>query len=370
MWSLSAHPRRPRPSTGGTAALILWIAWFCACLSPAVLWSSGTQAQGAAPSPEVHQAYQDLIGRAVAHFDGGHLSEALVLFRQAHELVPSARTLRGIGLVQFARSDYAAAIVALEASLADERRPLTAAQRTEVDETLARARGFVSPLLLTANPPADRVLVDGVEVDEEATYLNPGRHQIVLELAGHRTVDRTVVVDGGSPLEVDVQFEPLVVAEGPRVGEPPEPEGVPIHIVGNEPGLTLHAVPLDGGSQSREVCTAPCETRLLPGSYRFGVSRSLEAPLQANEAELDGPSDVLVEFHSRTVFQIIGWVLLPVTLIGAPLLAIPTSTWDQGLRTGLVVGGLVVGLTATTALTQFKDGASVEVTPRGATHDD
>ena len=47
-----------------------------------------------------HEAedYQAAVRQAVAELEAGHYPEALALFREAHELSPSARTLRGLGL--------------------------------------------------------------------------------------------------------------------------------------------------------------------------------------------------------------------------------------------------------------------------------
>ena len=42
-----------------------------------------------------------LIGDAVAEYDAGHFQEARALFRQAHERQPTARTLRGIGMLNY-----------------------------------------------------------------------------------------------------------------------------------------------------------------------------------------------------------------------------------------------------------------------------
>src|SRR4051794_41142067 len=97
-----------------------------------------TSATSAEPSPQVQREYHALAARAVAAFDAGHFAEARALFLRAHELWPSARTLRTLGMTAFDLQMYPEALRELQAALADQRRPLDAAQRTQVAELIKR----------------------------------------------------------------------------------------------------------------------------------------------------------------------------------------------------------------------------------------
>src|SRR5262245_21535053 len=66
--------------------------------------------------------YREAIEAAVEELNAGLYEEALAQFSRAHELQPSARTLRGIGLAAYELRDYVRAVEALEASLEDPRR--------------------------------------------------------------------------------------------------------------------------------------------------------------------------------------------------------------------------------------------------------
>jgi hypothetical protein len=84
-----------------------------------------------APRAET-QAYRSLISDAAAEYDAKHFAEARALFRRAHELEPSARTWRGIGMAAFELRDYVKSLRALEASLVDSRLPLIGSERDQV----------------------------------------------------------------------------------------------------------------------------------------------------------------------------------------------------------------------------------------------
>src|SRR5450631_2923424 len=85
-------------------------------------------------SPEKQQ-YRAVIDDATAEYGAHHFAEARALFRRAHEMEPSARTWRGIGMSAFELRDYTKSLRALEASLVDSRLPLRGTERDEVQTT-------------------------------------------------------------------------------------------------------------------------------------------------------------------------------------------------------------------------------------------
>jgi tetratricopeptide (TPR) repeat protein len=111
----------------------------------------------AQPARDVHDAnvereYQSAIDEALYEYERSDWEEAAALFRRAHELIPSARTLRGLGLSAYEARRYRDAIRFLTESLSDSRRPLTAKQREEIVATLDRAKLFVGYLKLRIEP--------------------------------------------------------------------------------------------------------------------------------------------------------------------------------------------------------------------------
>jgi tetratricopeptide (TPR) repeat protein len=164
--------------------------------------------------------YQAVIGEAVAEFDAGHFEEARALFRRAHQLSPSARTLRGLGFASFELRDYVAAHRALEASLASEQRPLTPAQRAEVEELLERTRRFVGVFRIEGPPPGATILVGGRPAELEPDgrlILAMGEHR----LSSEETESTAVMVGGGEDATITLRVTDEPPAEEAQAPPPP-----------------------------------------------------------------------------------------------------------------------------------------------------
>jgi hypothetical protein len=156
-----------------------------------------------------------LIGDAVSEYEAGHYQEARALFRQAHEKLPTARTLRGIGMASFELRDYVEAVRALTASLRDQRRPLTAEQKRHAEALLARAHTFVGRYTMKVQPAGSSLFVDGhpAELEPDNVLLLPfGRHQLSLRCGtcAPTELDKEVDVAGGErrDLELTLQVAP------------------------------------------------------------------------------------------------------------------------------------------------------------------
>jgi len=300
-------------------------------------------------------AYRALIQDAVEQSRSGHLQEALALFVRAHELRPSARTLRGIGLVRFGLSDYAGTIRALEASLVDERRPLSDEDRAEAEEVLARARRFVAWVELSVEPPDATVTIDGrpLEPAEDGSVaLNPGRHELRFEAPERRAEVRALTVEGGTRQALEIALRPDVE---PATLEPET--GLEVRVTSEPQGLLLHATPLDDDGEAvphavAEVCIAPCEARLEPGLYRLGVGRPAQTPTAVGEYRIDEPLSVTMHFEDRGDPRTAGWIVggagLGVALV---VLATMAAVNNSGPRIALGViaagvggAGLAVGI--------------------------
>ena len=144
---------------GGQRRLAPWVAALCALLLLCI--QSQVRAQTAS------EAYEGLVTRAVAEFEARNFAEARALFLQAHELRPTARTLRGIGVTEFELRNYVDSVARLEEALASKVRPLEGELRAQTEASLERARAFVGRIDVKVTPKdaSVRVLVDGVPVE-------------------------------------------------------------------------------------------------------------------------------------------------------------------------------------------------------------
>ncbi len=181
-------------------------------------------------SPEDATEYRRLVETALSEFKLTNWPEARLLFRRAHELNPSARTLRGIGMVSYEMRDYVPAVLAFSEALLDERQPLTPAQRKECEELLSLARTFVASYDVSREPATLELTVDGAPAayDKDGRLLMAfGEHTLQASALGHQRSTLTVSVQGNEhhhlqivlPLEVPQAATPVAAVStqtGPR----------------------------------------------------------------------------------------------------------------------------------------------------------
>ncbi len=194
----SDHPR-PR-ARGRIVALAVWI-----CALAFVVLASRARAQSESDGQSAE--YRDLIEQALSEFKHKNWPEARVLFRRAHELSPNARTLRGMGVVSYEMRDYVNAVLALSAALADQRQPLTDAQRKECEGLLSRSRTFVATYALTLDPASAEVTLDSAPLsrDAEGRVLVPfGEHTLHAFAPGYEESTSKLAVQGGEQGELRV----------------------------------------------------------------------------------------------------------------------------------------------------------------------
>lgn len=161
-------------------------------------------------------AYRELVRNALAEFDAKNWAEARELFLQAHAAQPSARTLRGLGMVAFEMQDYVEARGQLTAALRDLRRPLEGALRTETEALLARTRQLIGRARVTLQPPNAALRLDGKRIDLPASrelWMKAGGHVLVAEASGHHTQRVELDVLGGDDLHLEVQLQPALLAQ-------------------------------------------------------------------------------------------------------------------------------------------------------------
>jgi hypothetical protein len=173
------------------------VRWSLSVVLALCLWTpAAAYAQGAADGD-----YRSLVREALAEYAAGNFLEARTLFERAHALRPSARTLRGLGLVAYELKHYVQAIRELHAALASDANPLTAAQTQEARAAVEKASRFVGTLVLSAKPVHAELRIDGQRVARGEHGLDAGDHRVAAEAKGHRSVEQTVTLRGGQRLE-------------------------------------------------------------------------------------------------------------------------------------------------------------------------
>lgn len=188
--------------------------------------------------PDDDPRYRGILADAVSEYNAGNFAEARALFRQANELHPNARTLRGMGMASFELKEYVDALRYLRAALASKAKPLTDAQRASTDRLIRRANAFVGRYTLTTTP-ADvepTVRVDGAPATLEpdgTLVLDLGRHDLAVGCAGCQPVHRALEVRGG-------EEETLTIALSPATSAPPA-EAQKAEPAGEPPGEQPHA---------------------------------------------------------------------------------------------------------------------------------
>jgi len=163
------------------------------------------------PAEESSRAYDLAIDRAVDEHERGNFEEAREHFREAHELAPSARTLRGMGKVEFELRNYGESVKLLQASVSEQTRPLSAELRAEVLSLLERARAYVGEVHVDVQPGTATVSVDGVTVasgPQAALNLLVGDHVLEFRASGRLPERRQISVRGRDQINVQVVLAP------------------------------------------------------------------------------------------------------------------------------------------------------------------
>lgn len=101
---------------------------------------TGGKAQAQDLTLIIQATYGQLVEDALRAYQARAFDRAEVLFRQAHQLSPNARTLRGLGKVAFELGRYREAIDYLERAEQCRTQPLDSAMYRDAELLLARAR--------------------------------------------------------------------------------------------------------------------------------------------------------------------------------------------------------------------------------------
>jgi hypothetical protein len=185
---------------------------------------SASLAFGAPPNPASSREAGKHFQRGVALFNEADYNAALVEFKRAYELAPNPHVLYNVGQTNYQLQNYATAITAFEAYLA-EAQPAT--HRAEVESTLETLRARVGRLEITADTPNVEVSVDDQPVGR-APFAKPvlvsvGRRKITATAEGRAPITRYVEVASGESVPLALSF---VAPAPPSTATPAPPRPV------------------------------------------------------------------------------------------------------------------------------------------------
>jgi hypothetical protein len=249
---------------------------------------------------------------ARAHFDAGvaasnqgRWQEALREFELARASQATAPVLYNLGLAQRAVGRVRDARATFRELIEQHGPRLSAERRTELQGYVTELDASVGRLELTVNPPGATVTVDGATVTERAIELDPGRHEVVVESAGHRRATRAIELRRGGSATVDITLEREEIRRR-------------ITVEVDEPSASVR---LDG----RAIGRGAAEGEVSPGAHELEVSAVGFRPYRQS-VRVDA-ADVRVRVTLERLAQAQG-----------------TSPWvwvGVGVGSAAVIGGLV-----------------------------
>jgi tetratricopeptide (TPR) repeat protein len=299
--------------------------------------------RGASQSGSSAEA-EALIADAMAEYERGNWTEARALFESAHELAPTARTLRAIGMCAFEEKSYVMAISYLQQALDDARKPLTKKQRKEVEDALARANAFVARYTLQLLPPDTKVEVDlhAPVFAAGQLLLNPGAHQLAFSASGFQPEQRMIEAQARESGSIQLELRPLALAVSEPEATPPAKQVVAT------PAPT-HATP------QRESAVSPALLWSSVALIGVGVAGAAVSWWSyADRRETLESRQALLEPEPSTASDVWGnsrAVMLGVGLAGAGLMTAGSGALGAGARKlpwwlAATLGGAGAGLAA------------------------
>jgi tetratricopeptide (TPR) repeat protein len=179
--------------------------------------------------------YAEAVTQALTELEANNYPEAREEFRRAHAIFPNARTLRGLGMVEFELRNYVQSVQLLEEALAARVKPLEGTLRTDTQALLARAQRYVGELLVELEPAEATLTIDGEPAAPNADgimRLEVGEHALHAQAPGRASEKQMVEVVGGERVELRIRLSPIALtksaAPGPHDQERP-PERRPVY---------------------------------------------------------------------------------------------------------------------------------------------
>jgi len=193
-------------------------------------------------------------------FEAGKLAESLKAFQEAYDTKPHPVVLKSIAECQFQLLDIKAAVATIEKYLADP----GPTDKPEVEQRLATIRKSLATMEILSQPEGAGVMIDGSvtgEVTPVTIDLNPGDHEIVLNLEGYEPLLKSVALTGGEQGRLEVDFA--------SEGTPVQPEDPLADPFGDDDGGAVK-VGSEGPPTAFWVAAAVAGVGLISGTV-FGT---------------------------------------------------------------------------------------------------
>ena len=198
-----------------------------------VLVTHAGTAEPTEPDAQRKARASEHLKRGAELIDAEDLPAALAEFEKAYGLVQSPNILHNFGIVYQGLGRKAAALDAFERFLSDASKAPPAA-REHAQKAVQTLRLEVAELRVQADLPGATIFVDGRNVgqtpQERAIYLEPGPHQLTVEIGDRGAVHSEILeFSAGKRLTVPVRLAqagpPEAMADLKQSGAAPEPSG-------------------------------------------------------------------------------------------------------------------------------------------------
>ncbi|MET0389177.1 MAG: hypothetical protein ABW321_24605 [Polyangiales bacterium] len=167
-------------------------------------------------------AYDRLVDEAVREYRAERFERALLLFEQAHQAWPNARSLRGLGRVSLELAHYRAAADYLQAAQTSTVHPLDSALLKETAAFEATARSHLARATVELGPLSAQLRIDGKFTPLPADHtllLDPGSHHVEASAPGYLPARLTYVLESARTMLWRIELVPMPEAPAP----PPTP---------------------------------------------------------------------------------------------------------------------------------------------------
>jgi hypothetical protein len=179
-------------------------------------------------SPQQIQLARQAASEGLTAYQKGEFDKALNLFEQAKALYPSAQIVRMIGYSLLALEKWEPAADALEAALVSDVSPLGPDDKKDVQEQLAKAMSHIGVVTVTSKVAGSKLTVDDQPPKDlpldKPLRMPPGKHKLVVTAPEHEDNAQEVDVEGGKPLDLEIDPKEIKKEAPPPPPPPPPPE--------------------------------------------------------------------------------------------------------------------------------------------------
>ncbi|HEX6239795.1 MAG TPA: tetratricopeptide repeat protein, partial [Polyangiales bacterium] len=176
---------------------------------------------GEARTSDVPATYQSAMKLGFAEYEQRKYQEARARFSEANQIMTNARSLRALGAVAYDLQNYVESIDYLRSALASDVRRLEGALRTQTENLLERARGYVARYTFVLEPKQTELVLDGELVSlrpDDTLWIAVGDHKLHAGAPGFVDSHQTLHVTGRQDATLRIVLEPR-----PQPAEPTKP---------------------------------------------------------------------------------------------------------------------------------------------------